>query len=87
MDVAAELERSGHSTSGWLSGELNNARLVSMTLYEGRLPSFRALYAKCQNDIPCFYAATKKLAAMESGEREGALLSRDLLQVGRGRNE
>ena len=61
-DVAVMLEASGRDPSGWLSGELNNARLVSMTLYEGRLPEFRALFEKCEQRIECFYAESRALA-------------------------
>jgi predicted aminopeptidase len=86
-DVAAELQRSGRSGSGWLSGELNNARLISMTLYEGRLPSFRALYMKCKKNLQCFYTAANNLAAMDFDEREAALSASDLLRFGRGLNE
>ena len=46
----------------WLDTELNNARLVASTLYEGRLPEFRALLLQCGNDLPCFYNAARKLA-------------------------
>ena len=86
-DVAAQMQRSGRDGSGWLSGELNNARLISMSLYEGRLPSFRALYAKCENKLQCFYAEAKKLGAMDFAAREAALSAGDLLRFGRGSNE
>ncbi len=86
-DVAAELRRSGADGSGWLTGELNNARLISMTLYEGRLPSFRALYAKCRMELQCFYTEAKKLGAMDFAEREAALSAGDLLHFRRGLNK
>jgi predicted aminopeptidase len=72
-DVAAELQRNGRDDAGWLSGELNNARLISMNLDEGRLPFFRALYASCEMELPCFYAAAICLAAMERAARDAAL--------------
>lgn len=71
--VAAELERSGRAPDSWLSGELNNARLISMTLYEGLLPSFRALFDRCDQDIQCFYNATSDLAELDSDERNRQL--------------
>ena len=86
-DVAAELQRSGRNGSGWLSGELNNARLISMTLYEGRLPSFRALYLKCKKDLQCFYTEASDLAELDFDEREAALSAGDLLSDGRSLNE
>lgn len=60
--VVDRLEQAGRDPGGWLSGELNNARLVSMTLYEGRLPEFRALLDACDDDIACFYAEAGRLA-------------------------
>jgi predicted aminopeptidase len=64
-DVAAEIQRNGGEGTGWLTGTLNNARLISTTLYEGRLPSFRALYIRCEKNLQCFYAEAKKLGAMD----------------------
>jgi len=46
----------------WLDSELNNARLVSTTLYQGRLTEFRALLAECGDELECFYSEAKKLA-------------------------
>jgi len=68
-DVAAELQRSGRDASGWLSGELNNARLISTTLYEGKLPTFRALYIRCEENLDCFYTEAKSLAALSTADR------------------
>jgi predicted aminopeptidase len=53
---------SGSAAPGWLQNELNNARVVSTTLYHGRLPEFRDLLATCENDLPCFYRAARMLA-------------------------
>lgn len=86
-EVAAELQRNGKNGSGWLSGELNNARLISMTLYEGRLPSFRALYLKCTKSLQCFYTEVSHWAAMDYDKRETALSAGDLLRFGGGLNE
>lgn len=61
-DVAGLFRKEGRDPGNWLSGDLNNARLVSMTLYEGRLPEFRALLEKCDKRIPCFYEQAKALA-------------------------
>ena len=69
-DVSATLSRSGRDPSNWLSGELNNARLVSMTLYEGRLSSFRALLAQCKQDIRCFYSSAEDLSQLEKAARD-----------------
>ncbi len=81
-DVTAEAERSGLESSGWLKDGLNNAHLISTTLYEGRLPTFRALFRRCENDINCFYAESRKLAKLDFDEREVALSAGDLLRFG-----
>jgi predicted aminopeptidase len=60
--IAARLEQAGRDPTDWLTGELNNARLVSMVLYEGRLPEFRKLLAQCEQRIDCFYDAARDLA-------------------------
>jgi len=86
-DVAAELQSNGKEASGWLTGELNNARLISTTLYEGHLPSFRALYSRCEKDIDCFYTEVKKLADLNYDDRNAALSAGDLLRFGGGTNE
>jgi predicted aminopeptidase len=86
-DVAAEIQRNGGEGSGWLTGTLNNARLISTTLYEGRLPSFRALYLRCEKNLQCFYAEAKKMGALDFAEREAALSAGDLLRFGRGLDE
>jgi predicted aminopeptidase len=86
-DVAAEMQRNGGEGSGWLTGTLNNARLISTTLYEGRLPSFRALYIRCEKNLQCFYAEAKKMGALDFAEREAALSAGDLLRFGRGLDE
>lgn len=72
-DVGLLLERSGRDTSGWLQGEMNNARLASLTLYEGRLPSFRALLVQCEQDIRCFYSRATELSQLEKTARDARL--------------
>ena len=64
-EVGALLEREGREPSAWLSGELNNARLIPMMLYEGRVPEFRAMLADCEQDLQCFYARAKELATSD----------------------
>lgn len=81
-DVSSEAERSGLKSSGWIKDGLNNAHLISTTLYEGWLPSFRAMFRQCENDINCFYAEARRLAELDFEEREAALSARDLLRFG-----
>ena len=61
-EVAMRLEQDGRDASNWLAGELNNARLVPMILYEGRLEEFRGLLRECEQDLECFYARAADLA-------------------------
>ena len=60
--VVSLLTQAGSDPGGWSSLELNNARLLSMTLYEGRLSEFRALLESCDEDITCFYEEARRLA-------------------------
>jgi predicted aminopeptidase len=61
-DAVSLLENAGRDASGWRAESLNNARLSSMVLYEGRVPEFRALLERCEEQIECFYAEAKALA-------------------------
>ena len=72
-DAARLMQAAGREPSGWLTGELNNARLVSMTLYEGRLPAFRALLAECDGAFACFYDAAARLADLDAAQRSERL--------------
>ena len=60
--IGTRLREAGRDPGNWLNGELNNARLVSLTLYEGRLDEFRALLDHCEQRIECFYEQARKLA-------------------------
>jgi predicted aminopeptidase len=61
-DLTGEFDRSGREPPVWLSDGLNNARLASLVLYEGRLPEFRVLFAECNEDFVCFYERAKESA-------------------------
>ncbi len=63
MDVADAIRAAGRDPANWLNGKLNNARLVPMNLYEGRLEEFRGLMAVCSGDFECFYAESQALAS------------------------
>jgi predicted aminopeptidase len=86
-DIAALLQRNGRDATGWLSGDLNNARLISTTLYEGKLPAFRALYRRCEEDLNCFYAEAVRLADLSLADRESALSTGELLRFDGGLDE
>ena len=72
-DAAALIEIHGGDGSDWRNGELNNARLVPMTLYEGRVPAFRAMLARCDGDLRCFYDRAQALSEKDSEVRDRAL--------------
>ncbi len=61
-DLQAQLAASGMDSPGWLGGPLNNARLVSIGLYELDLDRFRALYEECVRELECFYRRAEELA-------------------------
>ncbi len=63
QDVADALRAAGRDPANWLDSNLNNARLVPMNLYEGRLEEFRGLMAACNGDFECFYAESEALAS------------------------
>lgn len=69
QDVAIEFAKHGRDASIWLGAGLNNARLATMTLYEGRLPAFRALLHRCDDDLTCFYAEARRLSKLDVEER------------------
>lgn len=60
-------------TAWWQEQPLNNARLVSWSAYEGRVPAFRRLFRDCREDFDCFYAAAAAVGALPPGEREARL--------------
>ncbi|MBT8106124.1 MAG: aminopeptidase [Woeseiaceae bacterium] len=64
-DIAGSLEEAGREAGGWVTGELDNARLIPMVLYEGRLDEFRALLETCEQRIDCFYERARELAGSE----------------------
>jgi predicted aminopeptidase len=72
-EVVAVLERDGLPTRHWLTRELNNARLLPMALYDGRVPAFRALYAECAFNLECFYAEAEAISDLKQPERDARL--------------
>ncbi len=71
--IAARLREEGSGDGHWLQGELNNASLVPMALYEGQLPAFQALLAQCDGEFVCFYAAVGRLAELPRSDRQARL--------------
>ena len=63
------LEESGTGAGNWLAAPLNNARLASVGLYEGHQDVFRKVLQDCDEQLPCFYTESKKLAELDHDER------------------
>lgn len=80
-DLLGELSRqaqeltdaSDSAARNWLAAPLNNARLVSASLYEGQRVAFARILENCSANLACFYGETEKLAAMTSEDRQRAL--------------
>ncbi len=53
--------------------DLNNAKLVSLSLYSDLVPSFEALLAQQNHNLPLFFQRVIALAALEKEARRGAL--------------
>lgn len=73
-DVESLLSKNGGNAPGWPGGALNNARLVSLGLYEGWLPAFLELYKDCNGKLPCFYQQAGELAGLPPDERVARLI-------------
>jgi predicted aminopeptidase len=56
-----------------LPAPLNNARLVSLGLYEGWVPAFRAMYVECGERITCLYGRAREVASLPVNERTARL--------------
>ena len=63
-EVAGEqVERSGRNAPAWLRSPLNNATLIPLSLYQGRLDEFRQLLVECKEDLQCFYDQAEQLSS------------------------
>jgi predicted aminopeptidase len=67
------IEESGSGRSNWLAAPLNNARLVSLGLYEGHQLAFERIFRNCDEQLDCFYAESLKLADLDADLREQRL--------------
>jgi predicted aminopeptidase len=76
-ELSAQAEQtiaaSGTGARNWLAAPLNNARLVSLGLYEGQLGAFSQILENCADDIECFYTETNRLAELSLTDRQHAL--------------
>jgi len=58
---------------GWINAEINNAKLVPFGVYDALVPAFAALYAEQAGAWEKFYAAVRRLAALDAPARTQAL--------------
>ncbi|MGB5336812.1 MAG: aminopeptidase [Woeseiaceae bacterium] len=72
-DIDAQLQRIGRSAGDWPGGDLNNARLASMALYEGWLPAFRSLLLECEQELACFFLRAEQLGRLDKVARDAHL--------------
>ncbi len=68
-----ELMESGRDSVAWLKKPLNNARIASLALYEGRLPEFRIMLDRCNDDLSCFYDEARRISKLGQAERDDYL--------------
>jgi predicted aminopeptidase len=71
--ISDEFHQSGRDASAWLENGLNNARLASMALYDGRLPAFREMLRLCDSELDCFYTEATRLSKIEKEQRNQEL--------------
>lgn len=57
----------------WMNGPLNNAQLSTISTYHDYVPAFQTLLNRCNNALPCFYARSRDLAALEPDARKQAI--------------
>ncbi|RDJ00643.1 aminopeptidase [Dyella solisilvae] len=62
-----------HRYDGWVSGPINNARLLPFGLYDRWTPAFAALFKQSNQQWPDFYAGVRALARLSHAERQQAL--------------
>ncbi len=57
----------------WMSGELNNAKLLSVATYHDATPGFRALLRRAGGDFRRFHRAVERLGAQPKEQRSACL--------------
>ena len=72
-EVRTLLNSAGRNPDAWLALPLNNARLLSVSLYEEHVPAFRAMLANCAEELACFYAEARRISRFERAERDAYL--------------
>lgn len=58
---------------GWFDSPINNAKLAATSVYGDRVPAFLRLFDLCSGDYPRFYAAVRRIGALDIARRAAAL--------------
>jgi len=66
----------------WFEGELNNASLLSVSLYADKVGAFLALLEACGGDFDRFYARAREIGATESAQRRATLAANPDCETG-----
>lgn len=61
---------------GWMSQDLNNAQLSTVSTYFNWVPAFEQMLLEHDNDLSAFYAAVKELQALNVSDRTAVLEAR-----------
>jgi len=69
-ELQATVRTSGRDAPAWLQEPLNNARIASLALYEGRLSEFRIMLERCDEDLDCFYDEARRISKLDKKERD-----------------
>jgi predicted aminopeptidase len=73
VDAQTLVDGEDGTLRNWISEPLNNARLVSMSLYEAQGSAFRTLFRECNEQLSCFYERCEAVAKLEFRARRMAL--------------
>lgn len=72
-DAGEIIEQRDVGLGNWLAAPLNNARLVSLGLYEGQQNAFSKILTRCEGRLACFYDEAQTLAELTIEERTAQL--------------
>ena len=70
MELRTTHRTPGRDAPAWLQEPLNNARIASLNLYEGRLSEFRIMLERCDENLDCFYDDARRISKLDKKERD-----------------
>lgn len=68
----------------WFDAPIDNAKLAATTVYSDQVPAFLRLFDLCSGDYPRFYAAVRRIGALDKDQRDDALKAANGCGAGRG---